>query len=184
MDPSNLQDGDILFQASRSLQSRAIQMATHSEISHLGILFRTQDQWQVYEAVLPVKWTPLKAWIRKGIHGQVVVKRLKDRAHRLTPQVLARMREVGQRFQGKPYDLTFDWSDDRIYCSELVWKIYKEGAGIELGTLQKLEDLDLSAPVVRAKLLARFQGHLPLEEPVITPQQIFDCPELETIAQR
>src|SRR5437867_163185 len=24
-----------------------------------------------------------------------------------------------------PYDLTFEWSDDKIYCSELVWKVYE-----------------------------------------------------------
>ena len=32
----------------------------------------------------------------------------------------------------KDYDLYFEWSDDKIYCSELVWKIYKNGADIEL----------------------------------------------------
>nr|WP_279343002.1 YiiX family permuted papain-like enzyme [Geothrix paludis] len=179
-----LREGDILFQTSRSPQSRAIQLATHSRYSHMGILFRDGRRWLVYEAVQPVKRTPLQAWIDRGVGGHVVVKRLKDRDQRLTPEVLGHMRSIGAHFLGRPYDLTFEWSDDRIYCSELVWKIYREGAGIELGALQTLREFDLSNPAVRAKLRERYQGRPPLDEPVISPQRMFECPELETVATR
>ena len=43
--------------------------------------------------------------------------------------------EVGRQLEGKHYDFWFEWSDERIYCSELVWKIYRRGLGIELGEL-------------------------------------------------
>ncbi len=181
-DPGKLRDGDILFQTSRSAQSRAIQLATGSPYSHMGILFRKEGRWMVCEAVQPVKWTPLGAWTRRGVGGRVVVKRLRDRDRRLTPPVLDRMKAVGSRFVGRPYDLAFGWSDDRIYCSELVWKVYREGAGIELGALQTLRDFDLSHPAVRAKVLERYRGRPPLDEPVISPRRIFECPDLETVA--
>jgi hypothetical protein len=184
INPSALRDGDIVFQTSRSSQSRAIQLATRSAYSHMGILFLRNEQWMVYEAVQPVKWTPFERWVQRGVGGHVVVKRLKEGERRLTPQILARMKAVGSRFQGRPYDLTFEWSDDRLYCSELVWKIYKEGAGIELGSLQVLGDFDLSHPAVQAKLQERFHGQPPLDEPVISPQRMFESPELETIVQR
>ena len=47
------------------------------------------------------------------------------------------MRQVGESFRGRPYDLTFEWSDERIYCSELVWKIYERALGIEIGPPQR-----------------------------------------------
>ena len=62
---------------------------------------------------------------------------------------------LAARFQGKPYDLSFEWSDDRIYCSELAWKIYDRGLGLRVGRLQKLRDFDLSDPAVRQKMKER-----------------------------
>jgi len=86
--------------------------------------------------------------------------------------------------EGRPYDLAFEWSDDRLYCSELVFKLYDRALGVRIGSLQKLADLDLSAPAVRAKLKERYGEHIPLEEPVITPAAIFASPALRTVAER
>ncbi len=184
VDLSKLKDGDIVFQASRSSQSKAIQAATHSPYSHMGILFWNDHQWMVLEAVQPVKWTPFDRWTARGTGGHLVLKRLKNRDARLTAPILARMKHVGMRLLGKPYDLTFEWSDDRIYCSELVWKIYQEGAAIEVGSLQRLKEFDLTHPAVWAKLRERYRDRPPMDEPVISPQRMFESPELETILQQ
>ncbi len=69
------------------------------------------------------------------VRSHVVVKRLKDRDAVLSREVLEAMRRVGETMAGKPYDLKFGWSDDLIYCSELVWKIYERGAGVRVGEL-------------------------------------------------
>lgn len=61
-----LQNGDIIFQTSTSTQSKAIQFATHSEYSHCGIIFQDKNEWYVFEAVQPVKKTPLNEWIDRG----------------------------------------------------------------------------------------------------------------------
>ncbi|GAA4370103.1 hypothetical protein GCM10023185_44350 [Hymenobacter saemangeumensis] len=82
------------------------------------------------------------------------------------------------------YDLAFGWTDDRIYCSELIWKVYERGLGRRLGTLQQLKDFDLSHPAVQAKLRERYGRQLPLSEPVISPVSIFNSPELVTALQR
>jgi hypothetical protein len=55
----------------------------------------------------------------------------------------------------------------------LVYKIYKLGAGIEVGKLQKLSEFDLSNPIVKAKLVERYGTKIPLDEPVISPGAIF-----------
>jgi hypothetical protein len=184
VDGSGLREGDVLFQTSRSAQSQAIQLATRSRWSHMGMLVRENKAWMVFEAVQPVKLTPLQKWVARGQGGHVVIKRLKDADRRLDGATLARMRQIGTRFLGKPYDLTFEWDDRRIYCSELVWKVYKEGAGIELGSLQKLMDFDLSHPTVQAKMRERYGSSIPRDEPVISPQAVYDCPLLVTVVER
>lgn len=178
-----LRDGDIIFHESRSSQSRAIQLATKSRYSHMGILYRQDGRWFVYEAIQPVKLTPLADWTARGRNGHFVVKRLRA-ARVLTPAVLARMRRVGEKYRGRHYDLYFEWSNDRIYCSELVWKIYKEGAGIEIGRLQRLRDFDLSDPAVRAKMKERYGTRVPLGEPVISPAAMFASTNLAEVVRR
>ena len=85
---------------------------------------------------------------------------------------------------GHNYDLYFGWSDDRIYCSELIWKVYERGLHRKLGQLQHLRDFNLSHPAVRAKLRERYGDQLPLNEPVISPVSIFNSPELVTVHSR
>src|SRR5712664_2404195 len=97
-----LREGDITFHTSKSGQSRAIQAATHSRYSHMGILFRQRGRWLVYEAVQPVKMTPFDAWTARGEGGHYVVKRWRQPQ---TPAVLARMRDVAKALSGKRYDL-------------------------------------------------------------------------------
>ncbi|GHU20585.1 hypothetical protein FACS189475_09570 [Betaproteobacteria bacterium] len=178
---TKLKDGDIIFQTSRSSQSQAIQLATHSKYSHMGMLFKKQGAWYVYEASARVQSTPLKAWITRGENEHYVVKRLKNADKILIPDVLAKMKAEGERFEGKPYDLAFAWSDEKLYCSELVWKIYQRGANIELGALQKLGSFDLSSKPVINKLQERYGNRIPYNEPVISPAAIFDSAELETL---
>ena len=135
----------------------------------------------MFEAVQPVKLTPLAEWVARGDGGRFVVKRLRDAASVLTPQRLKGMIDAGQRFVGRDYDLYFEWSDDRVYCSELVWKVFEEGAGIELGELESMADFDLSHPLVREKIRERFGDDVPLDEVVISPAAIFNASNLITV---
>ena len=71
------QDGDIVFHESKSRQSPVIKLAQHSRWTHCGIVFHIGEKAYVYEAVGPVKYTPLKDWIARGKKGEYCVKRLK-----------------------------------------------------------------------------------------------------------
>jgi hypothetical protein len=175
---AQLRDGDLIFHQSRSAQSRAIQLATKSPYSHMGVLFRRGGRWTVYEAVGPVKFTPLDQWIARGDGGHFVVKRAR------TPVSAARLLAAGAKYRGKPYDFFFEWSDARVYCSELAWKMYRDAAGIEIGRLQRLRDFDLTAPAVRAKLAERYGRNVPLDEPVISPAAMFASDELVEVVRR
>lgn len=179
-----LRDGDIIFHTSRSSQSAAIQRATHSRYSHMGLILHRGGQPFVFEAVSTVKFTPLAQWIARGERGHYVVKRWRDADVRLDAAGVARLRGAATTLAGKPYDLTFEWSDQRIYCSELVWKAYERAFGVRLGETQRLGDFDLTDAAVKAKLRERYGTKLPLQETVISPQAMFDSALLTTVAER
>jgi len=176
-----LRDGDIIFHTSRSAQSAAIQRATHSPYSHVGLVLYRDGKPFVFEAISTVRYTPLASWIARGDGGHYVVKRLKSA---LTPAQVSKLRSAAEKHANKPYDLYFEWSDARIYCSELVWKAYREALGIELGVRQKLREFDLSDPAVKSKMRERYGTRVPLDEPVISLAAQYDSPLLETVESR
>ena len=178
-----IQNGDIIFQTSKSSQSKAIQLATNSKYSHMGIVYEIDGQLFVYEAVQPVKLTLLNEWINRGENGHYVIKRLENSDEILTQETLTKMKQVGDKFKGKNYDLYFEWSDDKIYCSELVWKIYKEGANIEIGELEELSDFDLTNKIVQQKMKERYGENVPMDEKVISPSEMFNSDKLIIIKE-
>lgn len=179
-----LRDGDIIFHESRSAQSQAIQRATGSRYSHMGLVVHRGGRPCVLEAISTVQLTPLDRWIARGAGRHFVVKRLRDADAILTPRAVAALSAAAFRYQRKPYDSAFGWSDERMYCSELVWKAYERGLGIRIGDVQRLRDFDLSSPEVRAKLRERYGQRIPLDEIVISPVAIFRSPRLVTVAER
>jgi hypothetical protein len=176
-----IHDGDIIFQTSQSRQCEAVRIATNSKFSHCGLIYEIDGEKYVYEAVQPVKITPLEDWISHGEEDSYVVKRLKNASQILTPSTLAKMKSYGKQFNNKDYDLYFEWSDAKIYCSELVWKIYKNGADIELCKLESLKSFNLGNPKVKAILAERYGNKIPLDEQVVAPSQIESSPLLVTV---
>ncbi len=176
-----IKEGDLIFQTSRSAQSKAVQLATKSPYSHCGIIFRDSHELYVFEAVQPVKRTPLKEWIARGKDGKFVIKRLINAEKQLTSNVIAKMKEIAQSFQGKNYDLTFEWSDEKMYCSELIWKIYQRSTGLEIGKLEKLKNFDLSNQTVKNIMKERYAKSIPYNETVISPVSIFKSELLVTV---
>jgi len=177
---SGIKNGDIIFQSSISPQCEAIRLATHSEYTHCGIILKDGDEYKVYEAVQPVKITPLNKWVARGQNEHFVIKRLKNEKP-LNENVISDMISEAQRMVGKNYDIYFGWSDEKIYCSELVWKLYQRAAGIEVGKLQKLKDFDLTSPEVKKIMNERYGSDIPYDETVISPSGIYDCELLETV---
>ena len=179
----DVRTGDLIFQQSRSAQSQAIQQATHSPYSHMGMIVMRQGAPYVLEAAATVSYTPLAQWAAQGENGKYVVKRLRD-ASRLTPETREQLASTGARYLGKPYDAAFGWSDERIYCSELVWKIYQRTLGLQIGALQPLKQFDLNSPDVRAKMQERYGKDIPWDEPIISPAAMFSSPLLATVPDR
>ncbi len=173
--PAQAQPGDLVFQTSRSAQSRAIQLATGSKYSHMGLVLMHDGALQVLEAGATVRFTPLASWIARGLPSTFVVRRLRQP---LDAAALARVEAAAKPLLGLPYDRHFGWSDERMYCSELVWKILKRALEVEVGALERLGDFDLSDAEVRRHLKARYGDAVPTAEPVISPAAMFGSPLL------
>ena len=169
------QEGDVLFQKIGDAPlPQAIRIATQSNFSHCGLVLRGADgSWKVIEAIGPVKETPLQEWIARD-HGRFSACRLKNGERASIPTWIA----AARKYLGRPYDLHYSLDDGAIYCSELVWKAWRDATGKELGPLQKLGDLNWrpATPVILA-----IEGNLPLERQMITPVAISRAPELERI---
>jgi hypothetical protein len=179
-----LREGDLIFQASRSAQSSAIQHATGSPWSHMGMIVVRAGKPHVLEAAKTVRYTPLADWIARGQGGHFTVKRLRDADQILTPSAIVLIEREAQIFLDRAYDTAFAWSDERIYCSELVWKIYHCALGIDIGQLQRIRDFNLTDPVVAAVIRQRYGNTIPLDEPVIAPVAMYNSPLLITVMER
>jgi len=178
----NIKEGDIIFHESQSIaQGEELKLATKSRYTHMGVIFKKNKKFFVYEAVQPVKVTPLKKWIGRGENKHYVIKRLKNYKEQITPQNIIKMQKYGKKFLGKNYDTYFQWSDKRIYCSELVWKIYKRALNIEICDLEKMKDFDLSHPKVKALIKKRYGVNIPLNETIVSPVKIFNSNKLITV---
>jgi hypothetical protein len=174
-----LRDGDLIFQESTSDQSEMVRALTDSRWTHMGVIFQEPSGPIVLEAVSPVRRTRLKDWIARGRKQHHVIKRLRDAETRLSPDVIGRMRKLGDTWLGRAYDARFRWDDQTLYCSELAYKLFERAAGVRLGKLQTAAEMNLDDEKVRQALRIRFAGmKFDPAETVVTPDSIFNDEQL------
>jgi hypothetical protein len=175
-----VKDGDLIFQRSQSAQAAALEEGTGSIWTHVGTAFKNgKAGWQVFEASRTVTMTPIDDFVRRGKNGAFVIKRLASGAP--GTKELQKLRSSFAVFAGKPYDIFFEWNNQRIYCSELVWKGYVAALGVEIGKVQRFKDIRLDGPEVRRLIderLTRIGKKVDLEEEIITPVAMFEAPNL------
>ncbi|MBD3257626.1 YiiX family permuted papain-like enzyme [candidate division GN15 bacterium] len=176
----DLRVGDIVFQNLTSSQSSAIRLATNSEWSHCGVVITRDSVLMVAEAVQPIRIIPLEQWLAQGVDSAYLAMRLSDRDS-LASEDQRELAGFCEDQVGKRYDPFFGWSDDRLYCSELVWKAYREALDFEIAPLRKLSEYDFSHPVVQAKLRQRYGSKIPLDELVVSPGDIEQSTHLHTV---
>ena len=175
------QTGDVVFQSTNGEQSEAVRKATGSKYTHCGIVFEEGGTWKVLEASQPVKVTPVEVFRKRSLPGTYQVRRLKDA---LAPEALETGRAWGAKQVGLNYDPKFRWDDETLYCSELVWKIYKK-AGVELCATRRFRDYALESPEVKAVIKERYGSvdKMPQDEPVVSPGDLADSPLLVVVPQ-
>lgn len=174
-----LQNGDIVLHKSQSSQAVALQAATGSSYTHTGLVFLRDDVPYVLEAVEPVKWTSFATWEQRGLDQHVVVVR---RVEPFSVEEASAVRTAAEHFLHRHYDVLFQWSDDTIYRSELVYKAYMRGLGLEAGHLVPLATQDLQSPAVQALIRARGSHNLDPSELIVPPVSIMHTAGFEVVA--
>lgn len=127
----DLKDGDLIFQESFSKNmDSAIKQVTSGidnyNFTHVGIVYKDSlsNSFYVIEATHPsVKITPLEEYLipkkNENYSPISVVGRLKAPYQKLVSQAI----KEALKLIGKKYDDAFDLTNDRFYCSELIYKI-------------------------------------------------------------
>lgn len=173
----NFRNGDIIFHTSKSSQSKMIQIVTNSKLTHCGIIFYMKGKPYVFEAIQPVKITPLQQWINRGVDGKFIVSRVKNQ---LTNEQISNMFNYAKTQIGKDYDNKFQWSDKKMYCSELVYKVFVAGDRF-IGESKKFSDYNLNNNTVKLAIKKRYGNSINLNEMVVTPADIYNSPEIKVI---
>jgi uncharacterized protein YycO len=174
----SFEDGDIIFHSSTSSQSGMLELVTKSDITHVGIIFYDESSPYVFEAVQPVRITPLNVFVSRGKDSKYIVKRFKGV---LTDDKLKDMYLYGKTHLGKNYDSKFLWSDGEMYCSELVYKTY-QSIGIILCDKSHFYDYDLGYENVQNVIDYRYKNDVfDNNTEVVTPVDLLNSDMLYTV---
>lgn len=156
---SDYKEGDIVFQISKSKQSSLIKKATGSKWTHCGIIIEKGKEKYVLEASKTVRLIPLQQWIAQGDGGSIKNRRVIDRTLKIKYK----------QYLGRPYDLAFSFDNDKWYCSELVYDIYKNQLGIELCQPRPVKDYNIKDKKIQAAMKNR---NIKPDQKVVAPSDL------------
>jgi hypothetical protein len=152
----------------------AIEGASESPYSHCGILVRKGDAWFILEVIGPVRETHLAKWINQARDRHYHVFRLEAEHERNIPAFI----KAAKEYMGRPYDIRYRMDDKKIYCSELIFKGYRDATGESLGKLVKFGDLKW---VRHTPVILAIEGSIPLNRIMITPRHLSEAKQLEKV---
>lgn len=174
------QEGDIVFQASVSRQAPLLALLTASEFTHCGLISIKNGKPYVIEAVSKVREIPVDQWISKGKGKKYAVGRSKINLSKDDKKALIL---YARQQINKDYDFLFQWSDENMYCSELVWKAY-QNAGIEISKRKKFSDYPIEMAIAKSEIRKRYKNKIfSKNEVVVSPVDIYRSAKIEIIHQ-
>jgi hypothetical protein len=150
-----LKNGDLVFQTIQGSQTLAIMFASQSVYSHIGMIHIKNGKPNVMEAIGPVREIPLDKWVKQGIGDRLSIMRIKDLDEAAADKAI----KAAGKYLGLPYDFFFLMGNDQIYCSELVYKAFKEGDHIQLGKVENVSDLNINNFAVDKIIKERWKKH-------------------------
>jgi len=169
-------EGDVIFQ---SLPNGdivdAIEGATESPYSHVGIVVKTEKGWFVREAIGDVHDTRLTKFLARGRNGKYDVYRLKKEYEGSISKIIL----ATEKYIGLPYDIRYRMDDDFIYCSELVYKSFLDATGSKMGVLVSLGSLNWGK---YESLIVEIEGgSVPVNRMMITPRDLAKARQLKLV---
>ena len=94
-----------------------------------------------------------------------MVYRLREKHREHVPKMLA----CCETYLGRPYDYRYQLDDESIYCSELIYKSFRDATnGQQLGELRKFGDMNWGPYEVLIRQIEG--GDVPINREMITPR--------------
>ena len=90
----------------------------------------------------------------------------------------AKIIKAAEKYMGIPYDKYYEWDDDKLYCSELVYKAFLRGDNIRLCSPRKFEDYNIES--IKEAILNRY-GEIPNGLEIVAPADIARSKMLKTV---
>jgi len=168
-------EGDIIFQSLPKVVDLviAIEGVTSSKYSHVGIVIKKDNKWYVREAMGVVKDTPLRSWIARGRQAGIDVYRIKNQS-----EVKGLIKETN-KYMGLKYDVKYKMDDEEIYCSELIYKAYKDSTNKKMGKLYSLGEMNWKP---YKKIIEKYEeGDVPINRKMITPRDLAKSKYIEKV---
>lgn len=161
IDVANLQEGDVVFIESQSSQSPYIKVGTMSKWTHCGVVVNTPEGLKILEASKTVRLTPFAKFIGSAKNDNWTVKRPDQKLEKSISY---------SKYLGMPYDLEFKFNNGKLYCSELVWLIYKD-QGIELCEPRKVSSFPF-ARIPKVRKLMNKRG-ISMDQYAVAPVDLY-----------
>lgn len=160
---------------------RAVKGVSESQWCHCGVVDRVDGKWIVNEAVGGgVRQTPLAYFLLRGDEIRFAVYRLTDPFH----QQAEKFAKSCVQYLGRPYDSKYELDDEKIYCSELVYKAYLSATGETLVNTQELGDLKWEGYVDDIKHYSESNDLAAvLERDVVTPVALTHSSRLQKVLE-
>lgn len=138
---TDLKVGDVLLQPLKCWACSLIEAEEETIYSHVGVVVATEPEVMVAEAFSKVRKISLTEFDQKTEPGQklmVLRFRRDDLVEEFQKSQTELMNLFSRDFEGLLYDHDFRWNNfddkgnEKLYCSELVSKLFQAFVGIEL----------------------------------------------------
>lgn len=176
-----LKEGDILLQPLSCWSCHLIMQQENSDFAHMGMVIKEDGELKVFEALGEVRVISLNDFIKRTSKGKRVLVRRLSADYKFFPNEEFYI-EIG-KFKNLSYDHGFRWDNfdkkgEKIYCSELVFKILSP-LGFLTYTETKIMDFDINP-----QLWDRyFKGETPRGEYGISPEDFNLSKDFETVGE-
>ena len=176
-----LKEGDILLQPLSCWSCNLIMQQESSDFAHMGMVIKEDGELKVFEALGEVRVISLDDFIKRTAKGKRILVRRLNPEYDFSPN--EEFYKVARKFKNLSYDHGFRWDNfdkkgEKIYCSELVFKIFSPLGFLPL-TGTKIMDFDIN-PILWDRY---FKGDTPRGEYGISPEDFNVSKDFETVGE-
>lgn len=176
-------EGDLIFQISKNDRAKALQLASGSKYSNVGLIFTNprDGQYMVVDALDSIHASTLDEWIRSSEGSHVAILRMKNSNKILGASKTKKLKQKVKELKGVPYDPYFSWGNDALYSSEFVWKLYSKVLYIDICEPGKLNSFDLSSGLVKKQIGDKYAKGISDTLKAVSPGDLYRSPKLDII---